>query len=130
MLKIYDYQNQNELMKLLRDRAENIPDHVMNAVSGVLNSVRNEGDKAVREWSQKFDGVAPDNFYMTKEEITVREILYITRSGETTVYLKSDSGIFSIPFEESILFLEEGQKVTVAYAYKSESGVTPISRIE
>jgi len=45
MLKIYNYENQNELIKLLRDRAENIPDHVMNAVSGVLNSVRSEGDK-------------------------------------------------------------------------------------
>jgi len=75
-------------------------------------------------------GNRTDNEELLTEAVTVRQILYITEGGETTVYLKTDEGIFSLPFEESVLFIEEGDRVTVTYAYKSESGVTALTSIE
>ena len=57
------------------------------------------------------------------ENVTVREIVYIVQSGETVVYLKTDSGVFRVPFDESLLFVENGDEVTVRYSEKSE-GVT------
>ncbi len=71
---------------------------------------------------------APEELHT--EAVTVREILYVTTGGETTVYLKTSGGIFSLPFAEIVLFIEEGDSVTVSYAYKSENGVTSITDIE
>lgn len=63
------------------------------------------------------------------EEITVSEILYITSGGETTVYIKTPSGIYSMAFDEAVLFIEEGDTAEVTYSYKSENGVTQITKI-
>ena len=63
------------------------------------------------------------------EEITVSEILYITSGGETTIYIKSPSGIYSMAFDEAVLFIEEGDTAKVTYSYKSENGVTQITKI-
>lgn len=64
------------------------------------------------------------------ETIVISEIVYITSGGETTVYLKSPSGVYGMAFDESVLFLEEGDTVTVTYAYKAEDGVTRITKAE
>jgi len=66
---------------------------------------------------------------LTTEEITVSEIVYITSGGETTVYLKSPSGVYGMAFDEVVLFIEEGDTVTVTYSYKSEDGVTQITKL-
>lgn len=66
---------------------------------------------------------------LINEVITVDEILYITVSGETTVYIKAPSGIYGMEFDESVLFIEEGDKITVAYSEKNENGVTRINNI-
>jgi len=65
----------------------------------------------------------------TFEQITVSEIIYITSGGETTVYIKSPSGVYSMAFDEAVLFIEEGDTATVTYSYKSETGVTQITKI-
>ena len=67
---------------------------------------------------------------LISEEITVSEIVYITTAGETTVYLKSDSGVYRMAFDEAVLFIEEGDKVTVTYSYKEEDGVTQVTGIK
>ncbi len=71
-------------------------------------------------------GKQPDADVLVSEEITVDEIIYITSGGGTTVYIKSSSGIFSTAFSESILFINEGEKITVYYVTKVEEGVTPL----
>lgn len=65
--------------------------------------------------SQSLGKTDADSSYSAK--ITVADIVYITQNGETTVYLKSDDGlVFGMPFDESVLFIGEGDVVTV-YCY-------------
>ncbi len=64
-----------------------------------------------------------------EEIVTVDEIRYIVKNGATVVYLKTDGGIFSLPFDESLLFLEEGDQVTVTYTSKQQDAVTPAIRV-
>ena len=67
---------------------------------------------------------------LTSETVTVNEILYITNGGDTTVYLKTSGGVFSKAFDESMLFIEEGDEIVVYYASKNEGGVTGIVKFE
>jgi len=76
------------------------------------------------------NGTKVDSTTLVTEEITVDEIIYVTTDGDTVVYLKTRSGIYRMPFDESVLFVEEGDRITVAYAAKIENGVTPIVKIE
>lgn len=76
------------------------------------------------------NGTKIESSTLVTEEIVVDEILYITQSGETTVYIKSPSGIYGMAFNEAILFVEEGDTITVAYTTKNESGVTQVTEIE
>lgn len=64
------------------------------------------------------------------EEIVVDELLYITTGGETNVYIKSPSGVYGMAFDESVLFIEEGDTVVVTYSDKQENGVTHITGAE
>ena len=67
---------------------------------------------------------------LTTEDIVIDEIIYITQGGETTVYIKSPSGVYGMSFNEDILFYTTGDTIKVAYTTKNETGVTVISRIE
>ena len=42
---------------------------VSNIVKGVIDDIRIRGDKAVREYSEKFDKWSPPSFKLSKEEI-------------------------------------------------------------
>lgn len=75
--------------------------------------------------SQNGVGVSEDE--LTEEEITVDEILYIMQNGETVVYIKSDDRVFRMSFDESVLFLDEGDKITVVCRPSSDN-VIPIIR--
>ncbi|MBR6559381.1 MAG: histidinol dehydrogenase [Clostridia bacterium] len=68
MLKVYTKENATELLMKLRDRAENISPEIMNSVSAILDDVRKNGDEAVKRYTEKFDGVKPDDFYLSREE--------------------------------------------------------------
>lgn len=76
------------------------------------------------------NGTKVESATLTTEEITVDEILYITQGGETTIYIKSSSGVYSMAFDEAILFVEEGDTITISYASKTVDGVTVASKIE
>ena len=65
---------------------------------------------------------------LTSEDIIVEDILYITQAGETVVYLKSDKGVFRTSFDEKLLFIEEGDRITVRYLVKED--VTILSGFE
>lgn len=60
----------------------------------------------------------PDN--EITETVTVSDIEYIVQNGETVAYLKTEGGIFRVPFDEGLLFIEDGDRVTVAYGEKSD----------
>ena len=76
------------------------------------------------------NGTKVESATLTTEEITVDEILYITQGGETTIYIKSSSGVYAMAFDEAILFVEEGDTITISYVSKNEDGVTVASKIE
>lgn len=68
------------------------------------------------------------------EEITVDDIIYVSQNGETSVYIKSDDGrVFGMQFDESVLFIEKGDGVTV-YCYSepdnAENKVIRAIRVE
>lgn len=58
-----------EFIELLKKRAQNSDKNVVPVVSEIIDNVREYGDKAVREYTIKFDGQAPEN-----EEIAMSEI--------------------------------------------------------
>ena len=49
-------------------RSEELPD-VSEAVRGIIDNVRNNGDSAIREYGHRFDGYAPEDLEVSKDEI-------------------------------------------------------------
>ena len=79
--------------------------------------------------SQSGSSISPDS--LTEESIVVDEILYITQGGETTVYVKSDSRVFRMTFNENILFVNEGNSITVWYSgERGADSVIPVVKFE
>lgn len=64
-----DGTKEYEFIELLKNRAQNSDKNVIPTVSEIIDNVRENGDKAVEEYTIKFDGKAPE-----KTEITVDEI--------------------------------------------------------
>lgn len=69
MIKVYNKSESGALLKLLRDRAENITDHIMQSVTTILANVKSKGDAALREYSEAFDGVKVDELYYSEAEL-------------------------------------------------------------
>lgn len=59
-----------EFLAKLGERSRNTNKDVTETVSEIINNVMMNGDKAVREYTIKFDGKAPDAFEVSKEELT------------------------------------------------------------
>lgn len=59
-----------EFLAKLGERSRNTHRDVTETVSEIINNVMMNGDKAVREYTIKFDGKAPDAFEVPKEELT------------------------------------------------------------
>ena len=66
---IADGKKEYDFIKELKLRAENSDKDVVPAVSEIINTVRDKGDKAVYDYTVKFDGKAPEKTEITKEEI-------------------------------------------------------------
>lgn len=66
---IADGKKEYDFIKELKLRAENSDKDVVPAVSEILNNVRKNGDKAVYDYTVKFDGKAPEKTEITKDEI-------------------------------------------------------------
>lgn len=62
-------KSEYEFIELLKARAQNSDKDVTPIVAEIINNVRNNGDKAVEEYTIKFDGKAPVNTEITKDEI-------------------------------------------------------------
>ncbi|HRT82803.1 MAG TPA: histidinol dehydrogenase, partial [Oscillospiraceae bacterium] len=59
-----------ELLNRFRKRSEQTGSDVTQVVSRVVGDVRERGDVALREYTEKFDGKAPENFEVSKSEIS------------------------------------------------------------
>ena len=71
MLQEFDLKKNglDELLKELKDREEETNVDVIKIVSDVLNNVRRNGDKALKEYTEKFDKVNLENFEVSEEEL-------------------------------------------------------------
>ena len=64
-----DGKNEVEFLSKIEERSRNTNNDVTAVVTEIINNVRENGDKAVREYTMKFDGKAPENFEVSKDEI-------------------------------------------------------------
>ena len=67
-MQVYKSNEIDRLMQLLADRAENISPEIMNTVAEVIANVRKNGDKALLEYTEKFDKVKLDSLFVSEEE--------------------------------------------------------------
>ena len=66
---VADGKAELELLKEIENRSENTNKDVTAAVSEILANVKARGDEAVREYTIKFDGKAPEKTEISKEEM-------------------------------------------------------------
>ena len=66
---IADGAKEYEFIELLKTRAQNADKNVIPVVSEIIESVRERGDAAVRDYTVKFDGKAPEHAEIAAEEI-------------------------------------------------------------
>ena len=64
-----DGKREYEFIELLKKRAQNSDKNVIPTVSEIIENVRKNGDKAVEEYTIKFDGKAPEKTEITADEI-------------------------------------------------------------
>ena len=64
-----DGKKEYEFIQTLKSRAQNSDKNVISIVSEIIDNVRENGDKAVRDYTIKFDGKAPE-----KTEISINDI--------------------------------------------------------
>ena len=67
-------------------RSEEDVNNVLDIVSDILDNVKNNQDKAIREYTEKFDGVLIENLKVSKDEI---EEAYDTLDDELLGALKN-----------------------------------------
>ena len=59
------------LLERIKDRSSLDDPVVFNQVLGIMGEMKSGGDKALRKFTKKFDGVSLENFVVKKEEIEV-----------------------------------------------------------
>ena len=64
-----DGKREYEFIESLKKRAQNSDKDVIPTVSEIIENVRENGDEAVREYTVKFDGKAPEKTEITADEI-------------------------------------------------------------
>lgn len=64
-----DGKKEYAFIELLKKRAQDSDKNVIPAVSEIIENVRNNGDSAVRDYTIKFDGKAPEKNEITADEI-------------------------------------------------------------
>lgn len=71
MLKLYDFNESGKelLLKELKNREGEVNSDILSSVNEILKDVKNNGDKALKEYTYKFDKVKLDNLEVTEEEL-------------------------------------------------------------
>lgn len=64
-----DGKAEKELFSILRSRSGKVNEEVTKTVSQILKDVREQGDDAVREYTNRFDGQCPEVFEIDREVI-------------------------------------------------------------
>ena len=64
-----DGRAERQLIQKLKERSGEVDRSVTAAVTELLDAVRQKGDQAVRYYTEKFDGAAPDSFEVPAAEL-------------------------------------------------------------
>ena len=64
-----DGSAERQTLELLRSRSGEVDRKVATVVTQIIETVRQEGDAAVRRYDEQFDSAAPARLEVTKEEI-------------------------------------------------------------
>lgn len=64
-----DGVTEKNVIKQLKERSGEVDKRVTAAVTEIIENVKNRGDEAVKEYTVKFDGKAPEKFEISKQEI-------------------------------------------------------------
>ena len=67
-MQIYRQNELKKLLELLSERAENISPEIMKTVADVITDVRKNGDRALHEYTEKFDKVKLESLFVSEEE--------------------------------------------------------------
>ena len=99
MLKIYNKSSANDLYKKLKNRIDEKFDEALKTAGEIISDVKENGDKAVKNYTQKFDKIDKidvDDLFMTEEEIS-------------QIYEKCDKNLIKI-MEKAAQNIEEYHK--------------------
>lgn len=69
MIKIIKEKNNKEFIKELNSRSSQDYKKIMDEVKIIVDDVKINGDKALRKYAEKFDGIKTKDFLVTEEEI-------------------------------------------------------------
>lgn len=64
-----DGRSEYAFIEMLKQRNSEVEDTVVSSVTEIMNQVRTRKDAAIREYTEKFDGVTLDSFEVSQEEI-------------------------------------------------------------
>ena len=62
-------KNEYELIENLKKRSGETDEKIVEAVTTIINSVKEQGDEAVREFTARFDGIVPRKTVIEKDEL-------------------------------------------------------------
>ncbi len=69
MLKIIKSNESERLLNTAISRTREVPEEVKSTVSAIIKDVQQRGDEAVKEYTEKFDGIKLDSFTVPLEDV-------------------------------------------------------------
>lgn len=69
MLSAIDKTEKRQLAEYLASRSQEISPEILSKAAAIVDTVRKEGDQALREYTQQFDGILLDEFEVSEKEL-------------------------------------------------------------
>ncbi|MGQ1785909.1 MULTISPECIES: histidinol dehydrogenase [unclassified Saccharicrinis] len=84
-MQVFEYPQKSDWAHLLQ-RPENDLSALFETVQGILNDIKENGENAARAYSEKFDGFAPENLLVSKEE-TDEACMQVSSELKEAIYM-------------------------------------------
>lgn len=69
MLSAIDKTEKRQLAEYLASRSQEISPEILSKAAAIVDTVRKEGDQALRDYTQQFDGILLDEFEVSEKEL-------------------------------------------------------------
>lgn len=118
IIKIEDGMNKRKVLNELLKREEEDTLEVEEIVRDIITNIRKNGDKAVKEYTEKFDGAVLDSLKVTKEEIDFaledvgEEFLNILKEAKENIRVYHEEEKEDTWFKSFREGVKLGQKIT------------------